>query len=131
MARSKANGDSGEGKVNKMELVRQALATLGNTAMPGEIADHIKDSTGGKVEMSTNMVSNYKSSILKKKGQSPRRKGRRRGRPAAVAPTTEVQTTVHSGLGADGVPWKDLRSIRDMAQRLGLSRLRELVELLH
>jgi hypothetical protein len=123
MARKKAEQENGQERVNKMELVRQALATLGNDASPGDIAKHLKEQAN--LEMSTGMISNYKSSILKKLEQSPRRRGRKRGRPTAAegAPATTAS--------AEGVSIKDIRALREMSQRLGRSRLRELVELLH
>jgi hypothetical protein len=123
MARKKAEGDNGQRRVNKMDLVRQALATLGNDTSPADIAKHLKDHA--KVEMSVGMASNYKSSILKKLGKSPRRRRRKRGRPAggesAPAPTPS----------GDAVSLKDIRTLHEISKHLGRSRLRELLELLH
>lgn len=122
MARQKT--ENGEKRVNKMKLVRDALATLGNDAMPNQIADHIKAESN--VDMSPNMVSNYKSSILKKLGLSPRRRGRRRGRPRLTEARENAQVVT-----SDRDFIKDVRIIREIADRLGINRLRELVELLH
>jgi hypothetical protein len=123
MAKKKAVKENGQEHVSKMDLVRQALATLGNDASGSEIAKHLKEQAN--VAMSANMASNYKSTILKKQGQSPRRRRRKRGRPRAgeAAPATTAMS--------EGVSIKDIRALRDMSQRLGRSRLRELVELLH
>jgi hypothetical protein len=121
---AKQKTEDGEKRVNKMKLVRDALATLGNDAMPNQIADHIKAESS--VEMSPNMVSNYKSSILKKLGLSPRRRGRRRGRPRLTEVRENAQVTT-----SDRDFIKDVRTIREIADRLGINRLRELVELLH
>jgi hypothetical protein len=123
MAKKKAGNENSQEQVSKMDHVRQALATLGNEASGSEIARHLKEQAN--VEMSANMASNYKSTILKKQGQSPRRKKGKRGRPAAAegAPATTAS--------GEGVSIKDIRALRDMSQRLGRSRLRELVELLH
>jgi hypothetical protein len=57
MARKKAEQENGHERVNKMELVRQALATLGNDASPGDIAKHLKEQAN--LEMSPGMISNY------------------------------------------------------------------------
>ena len=123
MARKKAEQENGQERVNKMELVRQALATLGKDALPGDIAKHLKEQAN--LEMSPGMISNYKSYILKKQGQSPRLKGRKRGRPTAAEGAPAIKSS------SDDISLKDIRTLRDMSQRLGRSRLRELVELLH
>jgi hypothetical protein len=122
VAKKKAE-EKGDKRVSKMDLVRQALATLGNDASGSEIAKHLKEQAN--VEMSANMASNYKSTILKKQGQSPRRKKGKRGRPAG----TEAAPATRSS--SEDISLKDIRALRDMSQRLGRSRLRELVELLH
>jgi hypothetical protein len=123
MANKKAEGANEKERVNKMDLVRQALATLGNDTSPADIVKHLKDTA--KVKMSHNMASNYKSSILKKLGQSPRRKRRKRGRPAAG------ETAAASKPSGDAISMKDIRTLHDIAQRMGISRLRELLELVH
>jgi hypothetical protein len=123
MARKKAGGANGQERVNKMDLVRQALATLGNDTSPADIAKHLKKTANVKISVGT--ASTYKSSILKKLGQSPRRKRRKRGRPAAseAAPVSKPS--------GDAVSMKDLRTLHDIAQRMGIRRLRELLELVH
>jgi hypothetical protein len=119
MARPKSDGGNGK-RVNKMNLVREALSTLGNDAMPGAIADHIKDKYGET--MTPNMVSNYKSSILKKMGLSPRRRRRRRARAASA----EARPTAAASGDSIASLMKDIRALHDIAGRRGLSRLREL-----
>jgi hypothetical protein len=123
MARKKAESANGKERVNKMDLVRQALATLGNDTLPADIVKHLKDTAN--VKMSVGMASNYKSHILKKLGQSPRRKRRKRGRPAAG------ETAAVSKPSGDAVSPKDIRTLHGISERLGRSRLRELVELVH
>jgi hypothetical protein len=124
MARGKANVDHGgsDPRSNKMEAVRQAMESLGNDAQPTEIQSFVKEKFGQ--EMTANMVSSYKSSVRKKLGLKGRRRKRGRPRKGEGAPAVPA-TTSH-----DAVAWKDLRTIRDMAGRLGKKGLRELVELL-
>jgi hypothetical protein len=107
-----------------MEAVRQAMNALGYDASPSEIQRHIKDNFD--VDMSANMISSYKSTLRSKAGLAGRRK--KRGRPRKVAAAaTSVATPVSFH---DAVPWKDLRTIKDIAGRLGKKGLRDLVELL-
>jgi hypothetical protein len=105
-----------------MEAVRRAMESLGYDASPVEIQKYVKDNFGQ--EMHTNMVSSYKSTLRNKAGMKSRRR-KKRGRPrkegAAVANTPSYH---------DAVPWKDLRTIKDIAGRIGKRGLRELVELL-
>lgn len=107
-----------------MEAVRRAMDSLGYEAQPLEIQQFVKDNFGQ--EMTANMVSSYKSSLRRKAGLKGRR--RKRGRPAK----TEASAAVPAAAGFhDGVQWKDIRAVRDIAGRIGVKGLRELVELLH
>jgi hypothetical protein len=123
MAKKKAESANGKERINKMDLVRQALATLGSDTSPVDIVKHLKETAN--VKMPVGMASNYKSSILKKLGQSPRRKRRKKGRPAAGE---AVGVTKPSG---DAISLKDIRTLHEISERLGRSRLRELLELVH
>jgi hypothetical protein len=105
-----------------MEAVRQAMSALGDDASPSEIQKHIKDKFD--VDMNLNMISSYKSTLRGKKGLGGRRK--KRGRPRKTdGAATAAPVSFH-----DAVPWKDLRTIKDIAERLGKKGLRDLVELL-
>lgn len=125
MPRGRPNADqAADPKSNKMEAVRQAMSSLGYDASPSEIQRHIKDNFN--VDMSANMISSYKSTLRSKAGMAGRRK--KRGRPrkaAATATSVAAPASFH-----DAVPWKDLRTIKDIAGRLGKKGLRDLVELL-
>ena len=59
MARGKASADG----VNKMDLVRKAVAALPD-ATPTQLQAHIKQHHG--VELKTMMISSYKSSLRRK-----------------------------------------------------------------
>jgi hypothetical protein len=107
------NGQPVEKLTNKAEAVRRALAQLGNKATPTEIQGHIKEQFD--VEMTTKVISVYKSKLSKKKGH-----GRRKdwvGSPAAPLIVTEA------------ISLRDLRALKELKSRHGLSRLRELLDL--
>src|SRR5215471_299679 len=127
MAKTKATKQTGtapagdgqpfEKLTNKAEAIRRALAKLGNKAMPTEIQEFIKSNFG--VEMTTKVISVYKSKLVKKKGKPGRK-------PQVVGATTEAapKAVVHGG-----VTFKDLRTVKEIRDRLGPARMRELVEL--
>jgi hypothetical protein len=106
---------------SKTEAVRRALATLGTNAVPTEIQVYVKTHFG--IEMNTKVISVYKSQLTHQKGKK-RRPGRK---PKTVEGQTEAspqaapQTDVH---------FKDLRALREMTNRLGPSRMRELLTLM-
>jgi hypothetical protein len=113
-----AGNDQVEEKLtNKAEAIRRALAKLGKKAMPLEIQDFIKTNFG--VEMTTKVISVYKSKLLKKKGK-PGRKPRVVGATAEAAP----KAVAHGG-----VTFKDMRLVKEISDRLGPARMRELVAL--
>jgi hypothetical protein len=111
------NGEPVEKLTNKTEAVRRALAKLGNKAMPAEIQEFIKTNFG--VEMTTPMISVYKHKLGKKKGK-PGRKPRVVGTTAEAAP----KAVAHGD-----VTFKDMRLVKEMSDRLGPARMRELVAL--
>jgi hypothetical protein len=104
-----------------MEAVRQALNSLGYEASPADIQQFVKDNFAQN--MSPNMISSYKSSLRSKAGVRGRR--RKRGRPAKTETSAAPAATFH-----DGVPWRDIRAIKEIVGRIGVKGLRELVELL-
>ncbi|MHB1424071.1 MAG: hypothetical protein ACYC3I_12915 [Gemmataceae bacterium] len=107
-----------------MEAVRRAMDTLGYDSSPSEIQKHIKENFDQ--DMTPNMISSYKSTLRGKAGLAGHRK-KKRGRPKkdGVVATAAAPTSSH-----DAVPWKDIRTIKDIAGRIGKKGLRELVELL-
>ena len=124
MPRGRLKGENAsDPKKNKMEAVRRAVESLGLEASPVDIQKFVMDNF--EQDMNVNMVSSYKSNLRQKAGLKGKRK--KRGRPrkdeTTVAPT-------HVAVARDIVPWKDIRTIKDIAGRLGAKGLRELVELL-
>jgi hypothetical protein len=108
---------------NKMEAVRQALKHLGKKSKPAEIHDFILREF--HVDMKPNMISAYKSMIAKKKGK----RGRPPGRKAHVE-TEAVAETTHRGPTGAAVSFKDIRVLKELSDRLGPNRIRELLELM-
>lgn len=127
MPRGKPNAEnSADPRSNKMEAVRQAMASLGYDASPLEIQKSIKEKFD--VDMSANMISSYKSTLRNKAGMAGQRK--KRGRPRKTDGVAPMTTTPDVVTFHDAVPWKDLRTIKDIAGRIGKKGLRELVALL-
>jgi hypothetical protein len=115
-AQTAANGQAAGTRLNKMACVRQALAKLGNGARAKDIQGFLKQQFG--LDMNSNMISAYRSSILKKAaGQSgliPR-------------PGSGAATTVRRATPADeGISLDDLRAIKELADRLGVEQVRAL-----
>ncbi len=128
MPRGRPNAEQGSDPTkNKMEAVRRAMdpSALGYDASPSEIQNYIKENFD--VQMSTNMISSYKSTLRSKAGLAGRRK-KKRGRPKKTDLVATHETTPLSF--HDAVPWKDIRTIKEIAGRIGKKGLRELVELL-
>jgi len=112
------NGEPVEELTNKAESIRCALAKLGRKGKPTEIQGFIQTNFG--VEMTTTVISVYKSKLTKKKGK-PGRKPKVVGATAEAAP----KPAAHGG-----VTFKDLRSVKEISDRLGPTRMKELVELM-
>jgi hypothetical protein len=123
MARSRANANGG-GRTNKRQAVRDAMDVLGMDASPGDIHDHLKKAG---LDLSTNMISSYKSQIRSKAGL----KGRRRRRKGGRRPQAEAAAPAAPRAAGDGISIKDLRTLREMAERLGAHRFKELLEVLY
>lgn len=99
MARGKV-----EGKVSKRKMVEEAMSALGEVK-PGEMQDYITKHHG--VEISSQMISSYKSNIKKTGGAAGR----------AAGPDTSI------GL-------RDLAAIRDLMSRVGPAQLQALIKML-
>jgi hypothetical protein len=107
-----------KGEPTKMEGVRQALASLGDGAMPVEIKKFVKDKYN--FDMSTSMISNYKSHILnpeKTSVKSVRSRRKKAGRRRAAAP-------------AGGIRMEDIQALKQLADRLGAEKVRQLAAVL-
>jgi hypothetical protein len=95
--------------VNKLQAVQFALGALGPDAKPVAIQQFVKAHHG--VKISTEVVSVYKGKLARRRKPGPEPKARVAG-------------------GHGEVSMKDLRLVKEIRDRVGASRLRELVELL-
>jgi hypothetical protein len=102
-----------------MEGVRRALGELGKDASTAEIQGFLRDRFG--IEMSTKMVSSYKSALLRK--DRARQQGGRKPREEAAPQPGPAPARGEVSL-------KDIRTLKEIADRLGAKQFRELVDLL-
>jgi hypothetical protein len=110
-----ANPDAPLSANSQMDAVRQALGVLGYDAKPPALDGFIRDKFGMSIK--PNMISSYKSQLKAK-----RKKGRGRPPgPAANGATKEVGGNVNL---------KDLQELKTLAGRLGVEKLRKLVDYL-
>jgi hypothetical protein len=113
------NGNEATGTpANKMDAVRQALGELGKDAKPRDIQQHIQERYG--IAMTPEHVSTYKSSLLRKGKGRRGRKPKGEGAPAPASPAARGEATIRL---------RDLRALKELADRIGGTRLRELAEL--
>lgn len=95
------------GKVNKTQLVTEAIDAIGGDPGPKELIEHIKEKHG--VELKYALVASYKSQIMNKKGR-----GSNRGSSAV----------------SGSVNLKDLQTVKDLLTRLGESQLQSVIKAL-
>jgi hypothetical protein len=104
--------------VNKMNLIREALGTLGKGAMPLDIQKSVKDKHG--IELSTSLISNYKS-YLQSKGKK-KKAGRKAGpKPAAVAA---------NGSRSAGISMADIQAVKSLVDAMGAKKVADLAKVL-
>jgi hypothetical protein len=118
MPRGKTKPSPTGGAESKMDAVRKALSSLGYDAKPPALGNFIRENFG--LTIPPNMISSYKSQL-----KSQTRKGRRGGRRGRAA----AGNAMGKDLGGN-VSLKDLHEIKTLAGRLGIAKLRKLVEVL-
>jgi hypothetical protein len=121
MVRSRLQED-GSARINKRQAVREAMEGMGMDAAPAAIQSHLREKLG--LDLSTNMISSYKSQIRNQAGLQSKRRNRR-GRPRM-----SLRGVSGVDLASDDISLKDLRILKEMANRLGADRLRALFEIL-
>jgi hypothetical protein len=97
--------------ISKFEAVRRALSELGIDAKPLEIKDYIKKQFD--IAMDTQNISNYKSALKTKSRRGPKRR-------AGSTPLT----------AAGGFTLQDIQAVKEMADRIGPEKVRQLAEVL-
>jgi hypothetical protein len=117
----KENGPQGGVRVNKMDLVRKALKRLGPDAKPKRIQGYLQKRY--RVEISADMISNYKGSILKK---AAAQSGVTRQPDVVEATPANPERASNGGLSIE-----EIRAVKELADKLGAGKVRELVEVLY
>lgn len=112
MAKSKTS----DGKT-KMDMVREAIAALGNEAKSKDIHAHVLSNNG--VDMAPTMISSYKTMIL-----GPKRGRKKRGRPA------KSEGAPGKAVSAGGLSIADLTAVKAMVSKFGAGKLSDIIQLL-
>jgi hypothetical protein len=102
--------------LNKMDAMRKALADLGYEARPLELQKHLKAKYA--TDMDTKTISSYKST-LSKQAAAQSAVTRKPAASAAVAPAANSGITV-----------EDIKAVKELAERLGADKVKELAEVL-
>ncbi len=100
-----------------MEAVRRILAESGTDTKPLDIQEQLKKKFG--IKMDPTVISSYKTTITTK----GRKKGRKLGRPAAARSPAKTS-------GFRSLSIEDIKAVKDLAERLGADKLRQLAEVL-
>jgi len=122
--------------ISKMEGVRQALAKLGNDAMPVDIQSYVKKHFG--LAMTTAHVSNYKTDIMRKQsGKAPSSSRKvivKKPFSKPVAKIVAGAAKMHAapaGYGkAKALSMHDIETVKGLVGRVGGRNLMNLVDLL-
>ena len=110
------------GKINKLECVRQLIAKYGKAITPTEIVERLKAEYGADINAAT--ASTYKGTILHKK------KGKKPGRKPGPKPAVASASMSDGAKAAGGISLDDIRAVKQLADRLGAEKVRQLAEVL-
>lgn len=119
---AKATSANGQPK-SKMDAVRLLVGENGSEIKPVEITEQLKSRFKMKMDPAT--ASNYKGIVLRERGGKKkigRPKGHKMGRPAVAHSTVESS-------GA-AITIADIQAVKELAERLGGEKLRQLAEVL-
>jgi hypothetical protein len=118
VAASAPTGQAPVSPMTKVEAVRQAMAKLGKKAPPLKIKDYLKKHF--QMDVSRDLISKYKGELTHKPAKKTVRK-----EPAA--PKTLPAPT---GNNSKGILLEDLRTAKVLVQRVGVEKLRTLIDVL-
>jgi hypothetical protein len=99
--------------ISKMEGMRRALAELGYETSTKDLQAFLESEFG--IEMDTNMISNYKSSLKAAANKST----------AAKPATPSAKPVVTTGISLD-----EIRAVKDVVDKIGAEKVRQLVDVL-
>lgn len=109
---------------SKLQLVRDAIATLGKDALPKAIQAEVK--TKNKRNLDLNLISNYKNIVLKEGGAAGKKTGKKKlGRPKKVAAPAAASKNGKGGISID-----EIKAVKALADRIGAAKLKELAAVL-
>ena len=114
-AREGADDSAPAGKMSDMEAVRRAMNELGFDTMTQELHNHILGRYGK--DLNNNKISAYKSNLRRKAGMSKPRGKRTRARAASS--------------NSAALRMEDIHAIKELVDRLGADRVRELIGVFH
>jgi hypothetical protein len=115
--------EEGKEPISKMEAVRQALAQLGSKATPSQIREQVRNQYG--MELGLNLVSAYKTSLAKRARRAAAKK--KTGAKAPAAPKAKPAAANTST--PPGITLNDITTVQQLAKRIGVKRLHELIDL--
>lgn len=105
-----------EGSLSMMEGVRRALAALGQDANSLDVQGYLKEHFD--LEMSRDQITKYKSHLRNKPGT----------KKDASQPQSDSPAEGNNGRG--GVRLEDLQKVKALLSRVGVDKLRALIDLL-
>lgn len=124
-----------QGKVNKMQAVREIIAKYGPSIKPLAIQGILQDEY--KVKVSADMCSTYKTTAVRQLGKpkgKPGRKPKSQDHPAksdADAPALSVNGNGHAPKASAGTfSLQDLAEVKGLIGRLGARTVLQLAEVL-
>jgi hypothetical protein len=123
-AAAKGAPEASNGKPkNKMEAVRRVLTESGNDTKPLDIQDQLRKNF--KIKMDTATISTYKGTILRQGARKTlgRPKGRKLGRPVGSHTSAKPSTS-------SSITIEDVKAVKDLAERIGVEKLRQLADVL-
>jgi hypothetical protein len=121
-------GQAASGKpATKIEAVRRAIADKGRGIKPLQICEYLKQKWD--IDISPDVASNYKKAYLRGSKKKKKRKGARK-QPVAAAQETPSQPRPAATSKAVAADFRveDVRTLRDMAARMGATKLCSLVD---
>jgi hypothetical protein len=105
-------------KITKKDAVRQAMAALGNDAMPAAIQGWVKKKLG--IEMTAGHVSVTKSELLR----APKKEKATAKTKVQPAPARPIPATVNG----NSIRLEDIIALKGLVDRVGADHMRTLIE---
>jgi hypothetical protein len=100
-----------DGQISKMEAMRRAIGEIGRDCKPADYQVFIKSKFG--LEMSADMISNYKSTLLKD-----------------GATKSTVQTPQAQAKPAGGFKLDELAAVKALSDKIGAEKVLQLAQVL-